>query len=88
MYADVDSLNFSAGGSIAMELRDADQSARFYDEVQIDGGLNHQGATIGFFSTGLTAKQTVLGSRATGVALTNLLIALDNYGLITDSTTL
>lgn len=43
---------------------------------------------IGFFATAQVAKQTVSGSRASPeAALANLLTALANYGLITNSTT-
>lgn len=42
---------------------------------------------IGFFGVTPIAKPTVTGSRATGVALQNLLTKLASLGLITDSTT-
>jgi hypothetical protein len=48
----------------------------------------HNFATVGFNGTGAIAKPTVSGSRADPeAALANLLTALANYGLITNSTT-
>lgn len=40
---------------------------------------------IGFFGTSKIAKPTVTGSRGSNVALTSLLTALSNLGLLTDS---
>ena len=50
--------------------------------------LSQSGGRLGFFglATPIT-KTSVTGSRSGGTALTNLLTALANYGLITDSTT-
>lgn len=42
---------------------------------------------IGFFGAAAVTKPTVTGSRSDGTALANLLTALANLGLITDSTT-
>lgn len=42
---------------------------------------------IAFYGANAVAKQSVTGSRSGGVALTNLLTALANLGLITNSTT-
>lgn len=44
------------------------------------------GTNIGFLGAAPVARQTVSGSRASGAALTSLLTALANLGLITDST--
>jgi hypothetical protein len=52
-----------------------------------DGPIDHNGSTLGLFSTAPVAQQTVTGSRASGAALTDLLTKLANYGLIVDSTT-
>lgn len=51
------------------------------------GTLAHTGSSIGFFSSAPNTRQTVTGSRGANAALTNLLSALANYGLITDSST-
>lgn len=45
------------------------------------------GGEIGFFNVGTNARQTVTGSRGGNVALASFLTALENYGLIIDSTT-
>lgn len=42
---------------------------------------------VGFYGTAQTAKQTVTGSRGGNAALASLLTALENIGLITDSST-
>lgn len=44
------------------------------------------GVKMGFFNTPAIAKPAIAGSRGGNVALANLLIALDNLGLITDNT--
>jgi hypothetical protein len=45
--------------------------------------------TLRFFGADATpvARQTVTGSRASGAALLSLIIAIDNLGLITNSST-
>ena len=53
----------------------------------MDRDLEHKGTNLGMFSTTPTSKQTVTGSRGGNAALQNLLTALSNYGLVTDSTT-
>lgn len=55
--------------------------------VNTNGGLQHTGATLGFFSQAPTTKPTVTGSRGGNAALASLLTALAALGLITDSTT-
>jgi hypothetical protein len=57
------------------------------NETQIVGNLNHDGDNIGFFGTAPTTKPTVTGSRGDNAALASLLTALENLGLITDSST-
>jgi hypothetical protein len=51
------------------------------------GNATRIGGNVGFNSAGPIAKPTVTGSRTDTAALTSLLTALANYGLITDSTT-
>lgn len=48
------------------------------------GSMNFVG--VGFNSTAAIAKPTVTGARASNAALTSLLTALANYGLIVNST--
>lgn len=56
-------------------------------EIQIGGALNHDGSTIGFYGTTPATKPTVAGSRGANEALYELLNALANLGLITNTTT-
>lgn len=44
-------------------------------------------AQLGFFGTAAQSKPTVTGSKAANAALTSLMTALSNLGLVTDSTT-
>lgn len=60
--------------------------AHITGEIKLDGAINHDGTTIGFFNSAPSAKETITGSRGGNAALANLLSALANYGLITDST--
>jgi len=57
------------------------------DELELDGALNHDGTTAGFFGTAPATQPTVTGSRAGNLALASLLTALAGLGLIVDSTT-
>ena len=54
-------------------------------EVEINGALNHDGTTVGFYNTTPVVKPTVSGSRGGNAALASLLTALASMGLITDS---
>lgn len=56
-------------------------------DLEIDGALNHDGSTVGFYGTTPASKPTVFGSRGANEALYELLNALANLGLITNSTT-
>ena len=49
------------------------------------GGVELQGTRLGFFGTAGVTKPTVTGSRGSNAALTSLLTALANLGLITNS---
>lgn len=53
--------------------------------LEIDGTLNHDGSTVGFYNTAPASKQAVTGSRGGNAALASLLTALSTIGLITDS---
>lgn len=57
------------------------------DDIEINGKLNHDGTTIGFFGKTPVAKPSISGSRAGNSALTTLLIQLHNFGLIDNNTT-
>jgi hypothetical protein len=60
-------------------------------EIQLSIGgttpVRVSGGTLGFFDATPVVKQTVSGSKGGNVALGNLITALANLGLITDSTT-
>lgn len=70
-----------------------DNAAAVMVSIEADGTLNlaadfqHSGTNLGVFGTAPTTKQTVVGAKGGNVALTNLLTALANYGLVTDNTT-
>ncbi len=51
------------------------------------GGKLNVGGNVGFNGTTAIAKPTITGSKGANAALTALLTALANYGLLTDSTT-
>lgn len=55
--------------------------------LTVQGALQHTGASVGFFNTAPIAKPTVSGSHIGGAALTSLIAALKNLGLINDATT-
>jgi hypothetical protein len=57
---------------------------KFMSPVEIDD-LQHIGSTLGFYNTARIAKPTVSGSRGGNAALASLITALENLGLITDS---
>lgn len=58
------------------------------DALEIDGPLNHDGSTVGFYGTVPATLQDITGARDDPeAALANLLTALAVIGLITDSTT-
>ncbi len=56
-------------------------------DFEINGALNHDGSTIGFYGATLATKPTVTGARDDGTALADLLTELETLGLITDSST-
>lgn len=56
-------------------------------EIEIDGALNHDGTTVGFYGTAPQTKQTVSGAKGGNAALGSLMTALSTIGLVTDSTT-
>lgn len=59
----------------------------FSSDIEIDGALNHDGTTMGFYGATPITKPTITGSRQVNEALQSLLDALESMGLITDSTT-
>jgi parallel beta-helix repeat protein len=60
---------------------------RFNCDVRIDGQIDHNGTTVGFYGTTPAAQPTVTGSKGGNAALASLLTALATLGLVTDSTT-
>ena len=56
-------------------------------DAEIDGALDHDGTTAGFFGTAPATRPTVTGSRGGNAALASLLTGLASLGLIIDSST-
>jgi hypothetical protein len=56
-----------------------------FGDVEIDGALNHDGTTVGFYGATPSTQLTVTGSAAANAALVSLLAHLDTLGLIVDS---
>ena len=54
-------------------------------DLTIEGAIDHDGSTVGFFGTAPTTKPTVTGSRGGNAALASLLTALAGLGLLVDS---
>ena len=96
-FTDVNLLFVNAGDdTVQVGAAAAADGAKFYvagkisasGEVEINGPLNHDGASVGFYGTAPAVQQDVAGARDNPeAALANLLIALANIGIITDSTT-
>lgn len=79
----------STGGTVLVQ---AGYSSTTTGRVQVRGAgaqllVDAHDSELGFFGTTAIAKPTVTGSTGANVALQNLLTALANLGLITDSTT-
>lgn len=66
-------------------INDATGGITFDADVEINGALNHDGSTVGFFNIAPATRQTITGSRGGNAALASLLTALAAYGLIIDS---
>lgn len=78
----------SRSGTKTLQLADnagAAAKLNVTGELELDGALNHDGTTVGFYGTAPATKQTVSGSRGGNAALTSLLTALATLGLITNS---
>lgn len=71
-----DEIELFVGG--AGRVRVGTGGATFFQAVEIDGDLNHDGSNIGFFGTAPAAKQTGVAVTAAGIHA-----ALVTYGLIT-----
>lgn len=54
--------------------------------LEVDGALDHDGTTVGFYGTTPISKPSVTGA-TDSEKITSLITALSNLGLITDSTT-
>ena len=62
-------------------------TTKVYGTLEIEGNLNHDGNSVGFYATTPAVQQDITGSRGSNAALASLLTALETIGLITDSTT-
>jgi len=60
---------------------------RIFHDLELEGAINHDGTTIGFYGATPITKPTITGVKGSSVALANLLTQLANLGLITNSTT-
>jgi len=78
VYHDGTHFNIMGGNSLRL-FGDGLSGANYKIDVTSTG--------VGFQGNNGIAKPTITGSRSGGAALTNLLTALSNYGLITDGTT-
>lgn len=83
---------FTAGNASALILNTADGYVGLQGpEVDLIGGTTRQlkvnSTGLGFNGTAPIAKPTVTGSKSANAALTSLMTALANLGLVTDSTT-
>lgn len=85
----------TVGGGLELAATSAGQSLTASGILRLSGGtatrvegsaFSVEATNIGFYGTVATSQQTVTGSRSGGAALENLLLALDNLGLIIDST--
>ncbi len=56
-------------------------------DLLVNGALNHDGSTAGFYGTAPVTKRTVSGSRGGNAALASLITALAQLGLLTDTST-
>ncbi|KKN83862.1 hypothetical protein LCGC14_0295150 [marine sediment metagenome] len=79
---------FLDGAAEAVRIDHTAKKLTVFGEVEIDGALNHDGSTVGFYGTAPIAKPAVTGARDNPEgALADLLTELANLGLITDSST-
>lgn len=72
------------GGATPLNLDSGKLTA---GEVEIDGALNHDGSTVGFYGTTPIVKPTISGSRGGNVALATVCDVLNHLGLATDIST-
>ena len=75
-----------SGGSFAWGLLVVSGRDTLVNTLEVDGAIDHDGSTIGFYGTAPATKQTVTGSRGGNAALNSLCTALAAIGLITNST--
>ena len=74
-------------GSYAWALLMASGVDAVVNGLEINGTLDHDGSTVGFYNVTPVSKQAVTGSRGGNAALASLLTALSTIGLITNSST-
>lgn len=74
--------------AVAMKITRATGATLLGADVEIDGALNHDGSTVGFFGATPVAKPTVFGSHSGGITdvTTSLCDALEDLGLINNTT--
>lgn len=79
----------TSGGSAntMFELNRTNSKAVFYGTVDMQGNIEHSGTRIGFFGVSTVTRPTVTGSWGGNAAGANLAAALEDLGLIINSTT-
>lgn len=80
-------LTIDSSGHLTVPDFSSDADVTVSDDLTVGGDINHDGSLIGFFGSAPSSKETITGSRGGNAALADLLSALANYGMVTDSTT-
>ena len=85
--ANNDVINFNIAGSTTYSYYQVPQSFNVKQDINVAGNLTANATQVGFYSTTAISKPTVTGSKGGNAALTSLMTALANLGLVTNSTT-
>lgn len=85
--ANSDVIDFNIAGSTTYSYSQVPQSFNVKQDINVAGNLTANATQVGFYGTTAVAKPTVTGSKGGNAALTSLMTALANLGLVTDSTT-
>jgi hypothetical protein len=80
-------LAINGGLAVGEDADPGDNNLKVVGNAEIDGALNHDGTTVGFYGTAPVSKPTITGSKGGNVALASLITALVSLGLIIDNTT-
>jgi len=87
----VEQYTTSIGGSLEFKnlIQEYAKNLAKVTDIEIDGALNHDGSTIGFFGTTPTTQQSSIADPSGGAtidsqartAINSILDVLDNFGL-------